>query len=86
MKVEKENDGSFAIVAGAHRIPLTLAQYEDIFYALPQDNGTLYRLINDTVLTSEPLRQTWKAMLDAGGGMQPAISALQKAVLAVPPK
>lgn len=85
MKVEKGADGKFTITSGAHRVVLTKMQYEDIYYALPQDNGTLYRLINDTVLTGEPMRQTWKAMLDAGGGMEPALTALQKAVQAVAP-
>lgn len=85
MKIEKGADGKFTIAVGAQAIALTKAQYEDIYYALPQDNGTLYRLINDTVLTGEPMRQTWKAMLEASGGMDPALTALQKAVQAVAP-
>lgn len=85
MNVQKGADGKFTISSGAHQVVLTKSQYEDIYYALPQDNGTLYRLINDTILTSESMRQTWKAMLDAGGGMEPSLTALQKAVQAVAP-
>ncbi len=85
MQVSKGADGKFSIAVGAQKITLTKSQYEDIYYALPQDNGTLYRLINDTVIQGEPMRQTWKAMLDAGGGMEPALTALQKAVQALAP-
>lgn len=85
MQVSKGADGKFTIAVGAQTIALTKSQYEDIYYALPQDNGTLYRLINDTVIQGEPMRQTWKAMLDAAGGMEPALTALQKAVQAIAP-
>ncbi len=85
MEVTKGADGNFTVAVGAQKIALTKSQYEDIYYALPLDSGTLYRLINDTVITGEPMRQTWKAMLDSAGGMDPALTALQKAVQAVAP-
>jgi hypothetical protein len=84
MHVEPLADGRFALVHGARRIELQRAQYEDVFYALPLDAGTLYRLLNDTILTGEP-RNVFQALVKEAGGTEKAMAALGEAVTAVPP-
>lgn len=85
MNIEKTPDGRFALVQGARRLVLDRSRYEDIFYALPLDSGTLFRLVNDTVLADDPLRATFRAMIAEAGGMDRAMSALQESAKAVEP-
>lgn len=85
MKIEKTGEGRFAITHGAHRIVLEKAQYEDIFYVVPLDNASLYRLVNDTVLGSDALRTVFQAIVAEAGGSEKAMSALQEAVKVVEP-
>jgi hypothetical protein len=85
MNIEKTAEGRFAIVHGSGRIVLDKAQYEDIFYAVPLDNASLYRLVNDTVLGSDALRTVFRSMVEAAGGSEKAMAALQEAVTGVPP-
>lgn len=85
MKIEKTADGRFAIVQGAQRIVLEKAQYEDIFYALPLDTGTLFRLVNDTVLSADPLRTLFRSMVAEAGGSEKAMVTLQESVKGVEP-
>ena len=85
MRIEKTLEGRFAITHGAHRLVLEKAQYEDIFYALPLDTGTLFRLINDTVLGTDPLRVAFRAMVAEAGGSEAAMNALQPSVQSVEP-
>ena len=77
--------GTFRIVAGADSLPLTKTQYEDLHFALPLDPATLFRLINDTLLQGVPERQKLKAMIDASGGMHPALNALSASAQALVP-
>ncbi len=85
MNIEKTPDGRFALVQGACRLVLDKTRYEDIFYALPLDNGTLFRLVNDTVLGEDPARATFRAMIADAGGMDRAMTALQEAAKGVEP-
>ncbi|MCC6740284.1 MAG: hypothetical protein IT452_14655 [Planctomycetia bacterium] len=85
MHVKKTPDGRFAIIHGARQIALQKAQYEDIFYALPLDSGTLFRLVNDTVLTSDPLRVEFRTMVTEAGGSEKAMAELQESAKTVEP-
>lgn len=85
MHVKKTPDGRFAIIQGSRQIALQKAQYEDIFYALPLDSGTLFRLVNDTVLTSDPLRVEFRTMVAEAGGSEKAMAELQDSAKAVEP-
>ena len=85
MNIEKTTDGHFAIVQGAQKILLTKAQYEDIFFALPLDSGTLFRLVNDTVLTADPLRAQFRSMVAEAGGSEKAMATFQESVKGVEP-
>jgi len=85
MNAEKTSDGRFAIVHGARRIVLEKAQYEDIFYALPQESGVLFRLVNDTVLNADALRAVFRAMVAEAGGSDKAMVALQESVKGLEP-
>ena len=85
VNVEKTNEGRFAIVHGANRIVLEKSQYEDVFYAVPLDNASLYRLLNDTILGAESLRAVFRAIVAEAGGSEKAMAALQEAVQRVEP-
>ncbi len=85
MNIEKTTDGRFAIVQGTQKILVTKAQYEDIFFALPLDSGTLFRLINDTVLNADPLRAQFRAMVAEAGGSEKAMATFQESVKGVEP-
>ncbi|MEK7467971.1 MAG: hypothetical protein AAB074_11195 [Planctomycetota bacterium] len=85
MNIEKTAEGRFAIVHGAHRLVLDKAQYEDIFYAVPLENASLYRLLNDTVLGAEALREVFRSIVAEAGGSEKAMAALQEAVKTVEP-
>ncbi|MCE9583493.1 MAG: hypothetical protein K8T20_13490 [Planctomycetes bacterium] len=85
MNIERMAGGRFAIVQGSKRLELAKSQYEDIFYALPLDTGTLFRLINDTVLGADPLRVVFRAMVAEAGGSESAMTELQESVKGVEP-
>ena len=84
MQVTKKGD-SFVLTDGANTLNLTQAKYEDLFYAVPVDNGTLFRLINDTILEDTSLRNVFKKMIDQAGGIDPFLNDLQKQVQTLQP-
>ena len=86
MNVERGANGRFTIVSCAVRLALPRSKYEDIFYCLPLDSGTLYRQMNDTVCDTTELRDAFKQLVADAGGVQPAMAALQEAVQAVSPE
>lgn len=89
MQVRKSGDDEFAITDGTHTLSLTKALYEDLFYAIPSsgkmDNGTLYRLLNDTICGNAEMRATFKKMIDQAGGINPALDSLQAEVPKIQP-
>ncbi|MBI3097097.1 MAG: hypothetical protein HYY93_02455 [Planctomycetes bacterium] len=85
MTVERTPDGFYVIVSGGDRLKLSRSRYEDVYFALPLDNGTLFRLLNDTICNTDELRAAYKALVANAGGMQPALTALQEAVKQVAP-
>jgi len=85
MKIERTAEGRFAIVQGAHRLVLEKVQYEDIFYAVPLENASLYRLLNDTILGTDALRTVFRSIVAEAGGSEQAMAALQEAVKGVDP-
>ena len=86
MKVEALPAGKFVISDESDRIELTQTSYEDVFYAIPIDNGSLYMLLNDTVLDSADARSALKRMADRLGGVETAMTELQAKVKDVSPK
>lgn len=89
MQVQKLSDNEFAISDGANTLKLTKASYEDLYYAIPtsgkMDNGTLYRLFNDTICGTTEMRTTFKKMIDHAGGINAALDRLQAEVPKVAP-
>ncbi len=85
MKVESPGGGTYVITDGVERLELSQTNYEDIFYAIPIDNGSLYLLINDTVLEDNDKRSVLKRMVDKIGGIESAMTAIQTAVKEVEP-
>ncbi|MEK7865363.1 MAG: hypothetical protein AAB434_01685 [Planctomycetota bacterium] len=85
MKVEVLPNGKHVISDGDDVIELTQVSYEDIFYAIPIDNGSLFMLLNDTVLETAQARATLKRIVDRKGGNDPAMSELQALVKDVQP-
>ncbi|MBI2920010.1 MAG: hypothetical protein HYY18_02875 [Planctomycetes bacterium] len=67
-------------------LDLTPAQYEDIFYALPQEPANLYMLLNGTILTEADDCAILHFLIEANGGVEPAMARLQEMVQALPPK
>lgn len=84
MQVVKKGE-AFVLTDGTNTLSLTPSKYEDLFYAIPVDNGTLYRLINDTILEDTATRTVYKAMIDKAGGIDPFLNDLQKQVQTVQP-
>lgn len=85
MKVEVLPNGKHVISDGADVIELTQVSYEDIFYAIPIDNGSLFMLLNDTVLETSEARATLKRIVDRKGGSENAMKELQELVKEVQP-
>ncbi len=85
MKVEVLPDGKHVISDADDRIELTQVSYEDIFYAIPIDNGSLFMLFNDTVLETAEQRAALKRIVDRKGGIEPAMKELQDLVKEVQP-
>lgn len=85
MKVEVLPDGKHVISDADDRIELTQVSYEDVFYAIPIDNGSLFMLLNDTVLETADARATLKRIVDRKGGIEPAMKELQDLVKEVQP-
>ncbi|KAF0243972.1 MAG: hypothetical protein FD180_2907 [Planctomycetota bacterium] len=85
MKIERTAQGQFAIVQGSQRLVLERTQYEDIFYAVPLENASLYRLLNDTILGTDALRTVFRSIVAEAGGSEKAMAALQEAVKGVDP-
>lgn len=85
MKVEALPDGRYLISDDDARIELNRTSYEDLFYAIPIDNGSLYLLLNDTILEASEARAALKVMLDKHGGIEPTMALLQDQVKVVEP-
>lgn len=86
MKLERTGADAFLLTDGAGTsVPLTRANYEDVFYCVPIDNPSLYLLINDTILDDTEARKAFKKLVDDGGGMDKSLGDLQEQVKALDP-
>ncbi len=68
------------ITVGSKALDLGVVRYEDLYYAVPGDNASLFRLINDTILNRPEERDALKDILSLLGGVDTGMSALQAAV------
>lgn len=84
MRVSKQGE-QFVVTDGTHTLSFTQAKYEDLFYAIPNNNATLFRLINDTILEDPGLRGIFKKMIEKAGGIDQCLDDLQKQVQTVQP-
>lgn len=85
MNLEKTPDGQFRIFDGSDSLTLSKERYEDIFFSIPLANGTLFRLMNDTILETPEARGALKRMIDRAGGIDAALEKLQKDVQGLQP-
>jgi hypothetical protein len=67
-------------------LDLKMEQYEDIFYAIPLDNQSLFMLVNDTVLKEADDRAILSFIIEANGGVESAMARLQDLVKVLDPK
>lgn len=68
------------ITVGSKILDLGVVRYEDLYYAVPGDNASLFRLINDTILNRPEERDALKDILGLLGGVDSGMTALQAAV------
>lgn len=86
MEVSRVGPDRYRISQGNLSVELSQSRYEDLYYAIPLDAGTLFRLMNDTVLDKLEARETFNKMIEQGGGLEPALRALQENVQRVSPE
>lgn len=85
MRLEKLPTGIRISAEDEVYLDLTTSQYEDIFYAIPLDSSSLYLLLNGTVLTNADDRAILQFIVEANGGVDEAMKALQDLVQQTPP-
>ncbi|MEK7469600.1 MAG: hypothetical protein AAB074_19680 [Planctomycetota bacterium] len=86
IKIEPQPDGKrVRITVGSKSLDLGVVRYEDLYYAVPGDNASLFRLINDTILNRPEERDALKDLLGLLGGIDSGMTALQEAVQKVEP-
>jgi hypothetical protein len=85
MNLEKMPDGQFRIFDGGDSLTLSKERYEDIFFSIPLASGTLFRLMNDTILETPEARGALKRMIDRAGGLDAALGKFQESVKSVQP-
>lgn len=86
IKIEPQPDGKrVRITVGSKILDMGVVRYEDLYYAVPGDNASLFRLMNDTILNRPEERDALKDMLGLLGGIDPGMTALQAAVQKVEP-
>ncbi len=73
------------ITVGSKALDLGVVRYEDMYFAMPGDNSSLFRLVNDTILSRPEERDAFRDMLGLLGGVDSGMTAIQNAVLKVEP-
>lgn len=86
IQIAPQPDGKrVRITVGSKILDLGVVRYEDLYYAVPGDNASVYRLMNDTILNRPEERDALKDILGLLGGIDSGMSALQAAVQKVEP-
>lgn len=86
IQIAPQPDGKrVRITVGSKILDLGVVRYEDLYYAVPGDNASVYRLMNDTILNRPEERDALKDILGLLGGIDTGMSALQAAVQKVEP-
>ena len=83
--VMRTPDIEFWITDGDLVIHLSQKRYEELHRALPLDNQTLYRFINDSILAGPEERERFQELVRRSGGIDPALALLQQQIKMLPP-
>ncbi|GEM_PF-2629064 len=83
--VMRTPDIEFWITDGELVIRLTQKRYEELHRALPLDNTTLYRFLNDSILTVPEERERFQELVRRSGGVDAALTLLQQQVKSLSP-
>ncbi len=84
MRIEPLPGGGYRITDGTDALALSVTAYEDVFCALPIDNGTLFLLLTDSLQEAAD-RAALGRILDRAGGLEPGLTRLQASIRTVPP-
>lgn len=84
MRIERVPGGGYRLTDGQDTFGLSASEYEDVYCALPIDNGTLYLLLTDSLPEASD-RVALKRMMVRAGGMEPGMTRLQEAITALAP-
>lgn len=83
--VMRTPDIEFWITDGDLVIHLSQKRYEELHRALPLDNQTLYRFVNDSILSGPEERERFQELVRRSGGVDAALTLLQQQIKMLPP-
>ncbi|MEK7866678.1 MAG: hypothetical protein AAB434_08330 [Planctomycetota bacterium] len=85
LEIESQTGEKFRIIYGNLMLTLGKAQYQELYYSLPSDNVSLFRLLFTKVLTDGESRNTLKKMVEKAGSNKLFFDSLQIRVREVTP-
>ncbi|GEM_PF-1394851 len=80
MKIEKTPEGAYRISGGGKAVGFDKEQYEDLFYAVPLDSTSFYRLLTEAVCRTEDERREMVDMINGLEDQEKGLSDLQKQI------
>lgn len=83
MKIEKTPEGAYRISDAARAVSLDRERYEDLFYAVPVDTTSFYRLLTESVCETDEDRAAMVSMIEGLDDMDAGLQALMDQVVAL---
>ncbi|MDH5642056.1 MAG: hypothetical protein OEY28_12245 [Nitrospira sp.] len=85
MQITKNDDNSATLTCEHGTFVFTEDEFDDLIHAVPISTTHLYRLLIDTLVEGDDRKAQLRALIEAGGNADAALSAIQdEAVKYVP--
>jgi len=83
MKIEKLGEDLYRISTAENTIDFDKERYEDLFYAVPLDTTSFYRLLTESVCESEDQRKVMVSMIQSLDDMESGLKGLMDRIVAL---
>ena len=83
MKIEKLEEDHYRISAAGQTIDFDKERYEDLFYAVPLDTTSFYRLLTESVCETDDDRKTMVSMIESLTDMESGLKTLMDQIVAL---
>jgi hypothetical protein len=85
MNIERAAEGTYRISDGERSVELDQERFEDLFYAIPVDSTSFYRLLTEAVCATDDDRKAMVTMIQGLPDMDSGLKGFQELVTGLGP-